>query len=90
MTEYKFVLPLGRTDVHAALSRTLVDLFGGFTAIDGQGAWKDDDGAIHKEPVRVYHVATNNRGMLLGAAMDAARQAHQTALYFDGDIHVCN
>ncbi len=88
MKEYKFVLPLGHD--HEALEQVLLDLFGGFTALDGFGAWQADDGTTHKEQVRVYHVATSYRSMLLGCAMVAARQAKQIALYFDGETYVCD
>lgn len=45
--------PEGTLDL---IERELLDHFTGFTAVDGIGAWRNDEGRMYREPVRVYHV----------------------------------
>lgn len=45
------------SDIHALLRLDMVENFGGFTAIPGNGGWQNDAGKLFFEPVTVYHVA---------------------------------
>ena len=50
------------TDTHAALRLTLIDAFGGFTVMTGDGGWRDDSGRVYLDPVAVYSVAMSETG----------------------------
>lgn len=77
---------------HEALSNDLLVLFGGFTVVDGQGAWKDGVGTVYAEPVKVYSVAyepgkDHAEESIRGVAKRAGRGAQQIAMFIvlDGE-----
>ena len=44
-------------DVHLALQSTLVDTFGGFTALESRGGWRDpSNGRLYVEPGLLYQI----------------------------------
>jgi hypothetical protein len=58
---YTLTLPLALNDgapvdatTLATIEGDLLDVAGGFTATDSIGAWRAPDGAVYREPVRVY------------------------------------
>lgn len=52
---------IDQTDTHAALQLVLIDTFGGFTVITGNGGWKDDNtGRVFVEAVAVYSIAMDD------------------------------
>jgi hypothetical protein len=57
MTTAKIYVPTDVCDdVHSEIQTRMADEYGGFTAYEGQGGWKNDDGEIITENVRVYEV----------------------------------
>jgi hypothetical protein len=58
-----FVMPLQDNtgepipEVHYAIESTLADSYGGFTVTDSFGCWRDQAGALYREPGKVYGVA---------------------------------
>ena len=61
----------------------LVEIAGGFTTVDGFGGW-DGDGLSYREPVRLYHIDTDDpeaERRLLSLAERVARQFKQEAVY---------
>jgi len=81
-------------DVHAALQSTLIDTWGGFSAFNGLGGWRDDaTSKIFAEPTVGYYIAmpddAGNRAKLLSVARFYGHMAQQLAVmvtYANGDV----
>lgn len=67
------------------LERELLDIGGGFTAHDAEGAWRDEDGIVYRDPVRVYALdvpdTPHNRAAMFRFADAVAIAADQVAVY---------
>lgn len=61
-----------------AIEYFLGSTFGGFTAVEGRGVWRDDSEDIY-EPVRIYTIAYESTPALC-AAMDTGRDTIQERL----------
>ena len=87
---------------HGALAVKLVDAFGGYTAVEARGAWRDPvDGKIYDEPVVQYNVAYDvnpldghdfGNGKKLGAIAEwLLTETSERAIYFkfaDGTVKI--
>ena len=91
-TRYTVTVPLALNDgtpldavTLDTLERELLDIGGGFTATDAQGAWRADDGTIYRDPVRVYALdipdTPHNRAAIMRFADAVAIAADQLAVY---------
>jgi hypothetical protein len=70
-------------DILALIESDLLDIGGGFTAVDAVGAWRGD-GTTYREPVRLFHVDTDDpeaSGLLHALARAVARWLDQEAVY---------
>ena len=84
------------TKYHGILSSKLVDAFGGFTAIESRGAWRDPkSGVIFDEPVVQYVVAYEpnfkNNEDLAEIAKWVLTATDELAVYLrfaDGDVKI--
>lgn len=86
MREARLIVPLAVPAAVAGRVETLLlDAFGGFTAVDGRGAWRSPAGVDHIEPVRVYTVAVEDRHvdriMLRAIAERVLYDGHQESVY---------
>lgn len=77
------------------LERSLIDAFGGFTKSWADGAWRADDGRLHREPVMQYVVAMApnrvNDLKLKYIAQRFGRDAQQISVYIryaSGDVEL--
>ena len=92
LRECKIILPVPAPAAHNWLRAALIDNFGGYTATDGTGAWRDDNGQIILEPVTTYNVAIRqshaeeDNAAAQRLAGGACRAAGQQCVYFR-DIH---
>lgn len=70
-------------DVLAWIENELVDVAGGFTATEAEGAWRGPRGKLYREPVRLYHVdADEDDASFLHTVADAvALGLKQLAVY---------
>jgi len=73
-------------DIHDALQRILVDMFGGFTMQEGQGGWRNPaTHRLHMDKVAIYSVATQdtpeNRRALGTIAVVCGMLGEQDAVY---------
>jgi len=77
----------------------IIDLFGGFTLTLGSGAWKNDDGEVIRESVRVYTIAAVSHVMRHGhtwwhlrhAAVTLGNSLKQECVYVkhtDGEVEM--
>jgi hypothetical protein len=80
-------------EAHLRLRNMLCEAFGGFTAFDGQGGWRDPSGKVVHDNVTIYDVAmdgsrTNGSSYdtLIGIAVDAGRALDQQEVY----VRYCN
>jgi hypothetical protein len=91
MNEGSIILPRYGNDgsslvfAHAALRDRLLEAFGGLTASDGRGIWRDPSGRVYDEPVTRYDVAmapsNANVARLRDIAAELAKLASQEAVY---------
>ena len=90
MTRYTLHVPLVLNDGTptpeqelADVEAYLLDIAGGFTATDGIGGWRGDDGTVYREPVRLYLVDTADdiAYLLRQAAASVALNLDQEAVY---------
>jgi hypothetical protein len=71
-------------DVHAALQLDLIAQFGGFTAIDARGGWRDKStGKVYAEPVTQYQIECedSDAGKLCDIAKFFGRMANQICMF---------
>ncbi len=71
------------SDILDLIESDLLDIGGGFTAVDAVGAWRGD-GTTYREPVRLFHVDTDDpeaSGLLHAVARTVARWLDQEAVY---------
>lgn len=92
MREASFILPLtdGPSWAHTTAEDTLMHHFGGFSAGQVSGAWRDGPGGeVVRDTSIEYRVAaewTNEkRNTFIGAALAAGREAGQDAVYVKMD-----
>ena len=81
------------TRAHVWLRQALLANFDGFTSYEATGAWRNDDGAIDREPVIIYDIATGSNELdtriLKELALTACKQATEDCVYFrDGQGNV--
>ena len=90
MTRYTLHIPEADNDgipfdepTFEVIERELLDIGGGFTTTPGVGGWQGDE-QTYREPVRLYHVDTEDPdagARLLALAERAARILLQEAVY---------
>lgn len=71
-------------DVHAALQLDLIAQFGGFTAIDARGGWRDEStGKVFAEPVTQYQIAAkdSDSDKIRSIAQFFGRMAEQICMF---------
>ena len=96
LRECKIILPLQDTNgdaiqhAHKYLTSALLEHFGGYTSIDGVGAWQ---GAY--EGVKIYYVACEDtpstRALINMIILHVGRRANQKAIYsvwLDGEVFI--
>jgi hypothetical protein len=90
MREAVIILPVSYNDgkpmaaVHAWLRNKLCHVFGGFTAHEAVGGWKDPNGRVVIEPVIRYVVGVEydfDNDTLVNIARDCRRMGNQDAVY---------
>lgn len=91
LREGRFILPThdnsGKPmeDVVFAALKEVVDRFGGASVIKVNGAWRNDNGKLHLEPVLAFDVAYEptheNNAAFIAIATHAAVQAAQESVY---------
>ena len=78
---------------HVWLRQAIITNFGGFTSSEATGAWRNDDGAIDREPVIIYNIAISTIDpdihVLRKLAITACERAREDCVYFrDGQGNV--
>jgi hypothetical protein len=92
MTEAKIILPVVDNDGHSLehkvreVEARILDLFGGFTRTQAEGAWCDPDtGESYFETVNVYVIAGKwddaRVSALINLAATAAKEMNQACVY---------
>lgn len=87
---YSITLPVHDNDgvwvdaAHDQLRAALLNVAGGFTVQDSQGAWRDGD-AEYSDSSRIYTVTTDTDcdGDIMDAALNAALAATQECVYVE-------
>ena len=80
---YQFTVP--RTKVAPRFEAEMCRVFGGFTANDAEGVWRNEYGAVERERVRVYQVTTD-KGRHLQVAVARFLHALGERFYYFGKV----
>jgi hypothetical protein len=85
MAHAKLYLPRAAAnfdDAAAYVETYMCEVFGGFTQYNGKGGWKNSDGEIVKEPVRVYETVAEHatRKQLEGMAARVLEKTDESAV----------
>lgn len=105
MRECTIILPDNRSGdalppiAFRSFEREVCQAFGGFTVTLGHGAWRDANGIIIKDTVRVYTIATDDvtfqardtDDTLRSLARDYGRRLSQDAVYvrlYTGEVEI--